>query len=196
MKNVTKYFGFVTVAIEWIGFIICAAIATPYWEEPLSQFGYYSSTQHIFRAMFTLVPIAYYLYMRHMDSYWKHASSFALVSATAFFLMGIIPYEPLVRSFIPDAHNLALVIAIIFFAIPIGFIGFKRAHHTIALYSRILFYLLLIVSFASLFTRYYNIGLIYVQAGTVFLGQTWLVITNILLLQHHKEIAAGHTGKL
>lgn len=193
---ITKYFGFTTVVIEWLGFLICASLYTPDWSEPVSQFGYYEATRVAFGVTFTLAAISYYLFSLHLNAYWKYTSRFAAISGACFIVVGWIPYEPYAQSFIFDTHNIMIVIAVLLYALPILFIGYKKAHHLVSRISRILFYALFVLVAWSLIARMLNIGIIYAQLLSILPFHAWIIIVNKLLLDHHKEVAPGYTGKL
>lgn len=196
MKNITKYFGFVTVGIEWLGFLLCMIIGPIDWSEPGSQFGYYSETRLIFGVILTAAATACYLFGRWLDAYWRHTSLILLLAGICFAIVGWIPYEPYARNLVFDVHNAAVVLAIILYALPMLFIGYKKAHQPIARISYVLFFVTTGLAGLSILARVTDTGIIYAQILVLVPAQIWLVITNLLLLQHHKEIARGHIGKL
>lgn len=196
MKGVTRYFGFVAVAIEWLGFLLCMFMHSPDWSEPASQFGYYSSTRIVFGLTFTLAAIACYLFARHLDRYWKPTSLIMLLAGISLAVTGWIPYEPYVRTFVFDTHNVAVVLAVLLYSLPMLFIGYTKAHAQIARVSYILFFTTALLVGWSIVARVTDIGIIYAQIAALLPAQAWLIIVNILLLQHHQELAAAHSTKL
>lgn len=196
LNDITKYFGFLTVFLEWSAVLILALIQTPNLAEPFSQYGYYSSTQIVFGLSFTIAAIVCYLYSRHLDAYWQYTSITILAAGVFFVITGWYPYTPGAGAFLFDLHNLAIVLAVILYSTPMLFIGFKKAHARIARASLVLYILMFILVLWSLIARVLDIGIIYAQLASVVPFHVWLITTNILLLKHQKEVAPGHTGKL
>lgn len=195
-RNITKYFGFAVVGIEWLGVVLLMVFKQPDLSEPFSQYGYYDSTRITFGLLFTLAAATCYLFSTHLDAYWKHSSRVTFLAAIFFIITGWAPYTPAANAFILDAHNLAIVLAVLLYSTPMLFIGYKKAHKQISLVSRYLYYIMLFFVVVSLVARVFDIGVIYAQLASIVPFHIWLVTVNILLLRHHKEIAKGHTGKL
>ncbi len=196
IKDVTKYFGFGVVLVEWLGLIVCVLITAPNWSEPASQFGYYTSTRIIFGATFTSGAILYYLFSRHLNAYWRHSSLFALLAGLGIVITAWVPYKPYVNDFIIDVHNLALVLAILLYATPLLFISYKKVHKEIARASHVAAYTMFTAVMCSLVARSLDFGVIISQLLSILPFHAWLITVNILLLRHHKEISKGHVGKL
>lgn len=196
MKNISRYCGFLTVVLSWISLAALMAIQQPDWSEPISQFGFYHTTHWLFGVAVTMVAICWYVFSLQLNSYWRHTSNVTFAAGIAFIITGWVPYQPYVRDFIFDIHNLSLMVAVLLYVVPLWFIGYKKAHKQIAQVSRVLFFMTIGLVVCSLVARIIDVGIIYTQVLAVLPAHIWLIITNILLLQHHREIAAGYTGKL
>lgn len=107
-----------------------------------------------------------------------------------------VPYEPYARSFVFDIHNTAVALAAVFYSLPMLCIGYKKAHHRIARISQILFFVTVLLTTLSLVARLANVGIIQTQILAILPVHVWLILTNVLLLHHRKEITAGYSGKL
>lgn len=186
LLNYTRYFGFITVAIEWLMVVFCLLLVAPNLAEPFSQYGTYSQTKYLFAGAFTLASVVYYLFSRNLDPFWKHTSTLAIVAGVAFSVTGWVPYQPNAGKFILDLHNVALVVAILCFTLPMLFIGFSKKHRTIAEISKLSFLWIFITTIISFIARTTDIGVIYTQLITLLLFHMWLITINILLLQHHR----------
>lgn len=196
MKDVTRYFGFAVVALEWFIFLACLALAAPDWGEPISQFGYYQLTRLIFGFGSTLAVIMLYLFARHLDAYWQPTSRFMLLAGVCLTVTVWIPYEPYVRTFILDTHNVAIMLAVIFYSLPMLFIGYKKVHVKISQISRALFFITSTLVGLSIIARVTDTGIIYAQLAAILTIHIWLVMTNLLLLQHHTEAGKELPRKL
>ena len=186
LSNYTRYFGFITVMIEWLMVILCLVLVTPNLAEPFSQYGTYPQTKYVFAGAFTLASIVYYFFSRHLDPFWKHTSHLAIIAGLAFTITGWVPYQPYAGKFILDVHNVALVVAILCFTLPMLFIGFSRKHHLIAQISKFSFLWIFITTIISFIARTTDVGVIYSQIVTLVIFHVWLVVINILLLKHHR----------
>lgn len=195
MLRTSRYFGFVTLILCWISLATVAAIHSPNWSEPISQFGYYPQTRYVFALTITLAAITWYLFSLHLNPYWQHTSLITLLAGVCFIIIGWVPYEPYVRGFIFDLHNAAVLLAAVLYALPLLFIAYAKKHEEIAQVSRVLFFAIILFAGWSIIARVYDLGIIYAQFLTLLPMQIWLIMTNKLLLQR-KEIASGHTGKL
>lgn len=196
MKNITGYFGFATVGLSIGTLLIAGTIQAPDWSEPLSQFGVYDTTQVLFRCMAVVVALTWYLFAKHLNVYWKYTSRTTLLAGIFFILIGWTPYQPYTRNFVFDAHNAAVILAAVFYMLPLWFIGYKKAHQKIAQISHTLFFITLGLIVLSLFARLFDVGIIYAQIFALLPAQIWLVITNTLLLQERREITVDHRAKL
>jgi len=196
LEGITKYFGFLTVFIEWLAVFILALVQTPDLSEPFSQYGYYTSTSVIFSLSFTLAAVSCYLYSRHLDAYWEYTSNITFLAGVFFVITGWVPYTPNAGAFVIDLHNLAIVLAVVLYSTPMLFIGFKKAHEKVARASLVLYCLMFLLVSWSLVARILDFGIIYAQLASIIPFHIWLITTNVLLIQHRKQIAPGHTGKL
>ncbi len=195
MKNITKYFGFVAVGLEWVTLLILVLTKTPDLNEPFSQYGL-GSTRLLFGTTLTLVAILIFFFMRHLDAYWKHSSFFGLVAGLLLAFTGWVPYQPHVSAFVFDAHNICVLLGLILYLVPVFFITYNKSHQKMARVSKYIFWLLTACAATSVVLRTAGGNVIYIQLISIIIFQTWIIITSVLLLEHHKEITAGHTGKL
>lgn len=181
--NATKYFGYLTVIVEWLGALLLITIKHPNLSEPFSQYGFYSATKLLFGTVFTLAAIIYYLFSRHLNRYWEHTSLISFIAGVFFAITGWIPYSPAVHSFIFDIHNAAIVTAVILYSTPMIFIGYKKKHERIARTSRVLYIFMLVMVGWSVVARLIDSGVIYAQLASIIPFHIWLVMTNKLLLE-------------
>lgn len=187
MRAMTRYFGFVTVIICWVGLVILACIQEPNWSEPISQFGFYPATTGAFGIAVTLAATCWYLFSRHLDIYWRGTSLVTLLASGCFILVGWVPYEPYTREFVFDLHNVAVVLAMLLYSLPLLFISYTKKHEKVAHVSRILFFVITFLAGWSIVARVYDIGIIYAQLVSLLPPQIWLTTTNILLLKHTEK---------
>lgn len=191
----TKYFGFVGVGFEWLAFLSLLLIQRPDLQEPFSQYGI-GETRVWFGISLTIASALIYLFMRHLDKYWSHSSFFGLLAGLLLTATGWVPYEPNLHQFVFDIHNLCVLLGLILYLVPVFFIAYSKKHRQIALCSRIIFYALAGFSALSIYMRINGGNVFFLQLISLILLQIWAVITNILLLQHHEQIANGHPKKL
>ncbi len=196
LYNITKYFGFLTVAIEWVFFIILLLINNPDANEPFSQYGYFNSTHLYFAVGLTLPAITYYLFSLHLNKYWSRTSLFAAIAGVMLIVTGWVPYRPHVNTFILDIHNASVVISVIFYSLPMIFIGYKKSHREIATASTIMFWTVSIISGASIACRFIGQPMLYLQILSLILFQTWAVVVNYLLLEHDKGLKSNQNQLL
>ena len=181
--SITRYFGFVTVAVSWVSLITAAMTQSPNWSEPISQFGTYDATKVLFGSTITLTALTWYLFSRHLNAYWKYTSRFTLFASIAFTTVGWVPYQPYAKTFILDAHNIAVITAAFCYALPLWFIGYTKAHAKIAQIAHLLCVAILVLIAVSFISRLTNTGVIYTQTLVLVPAQIWLIIANTLLLQ-------------
>lgn len=186
MSDPTRYFGFVTVSLELLMILGCIILKSPDFTEPFSQYGSYCETRWLFGGIFTLASATYYLFSRHLDSYWKYTSKFAIIAGVAFSITGWAPYQRGLDSLVLDIHNIALVIAILCFTTPMLFISFKKTHQHIAFVSRIGFLLIFTGTVLSFLALISGRNVIFGQMLSLLLFHVWLITVNMLLLRHHK----------
>lgn len=186
LRPITRYFGFAVIGIEWLLLLSCIVLIMPNFNEPFSQYGTYPETKLVFGSFFTLASVLYYLFARNLDPYWSYTSKLAIIAGIAFVVTGWAPYQPYANKFVLDVHNVALVIAILGFTMPMLFIGFTRKHERIAKASKIGFISSFLITILSLVARVIDTGVIYSQMATLLIFHAWLATVNILLLQHHK----------
>lgn len=187
MKSATKYFGFLAVSIEVVGFLLCFFAHHINWSEPISQFGYYPETRFIFGFTLTAASVCIYLFARHLDAYWRHTSILMLLAGIFLSVTGWMPYQPYAKTIIFDLHNAAITLAIVLFSLPMLFMSFKKRHSDIARASQILFFITTVSAIWSVFARLENNGIVYAQIFTILAGQAWTLLTNILLLSHYNQ---------
>lgn len=187
MNTITRSFGFITVAISWLCLVVLSILHSPDWSEPISQFGAYPNTMWLFGIGITLSAITWYLYSRHLNTYWRHTSVVTFFAGCCFIMVGWVSYKPHVNDFIFDIHNIAVVLAMVLYSLPLLFISYTKKHQEIARVSRILFFVTLFFALWSIIARIYDIGIIYAQLVALLPAQIWLIMTNVLLLQHSKQ---------
>lgn len=187
IQKITRYFGFLTVLIEYLGVLLLVIIKRPDLTEPFSQYGYYSSTMLLFGVLFTAAALIYYLFSLNLNAYWKYTSKITLLAGLFFIITGWTPYTPQAGAYVLDLHNIAVMIAITLYSTPMLFIGYKTVHKNIARSSKALFYVTFVLVMLSLVSRILDIGVIHAQLASIIPFHIWLVTTNILLLQHHKQ---------
>lgn len=186
LSGYTLYFGFLTVFLEWTLVFICFLIVRPDYSQPFSQYGLEPKTRILFGVFFTVVSIIYYLFSRHLDRYWKYTSRLAILAGLAFTFMAWTPYHPIAGTFVPDAHTIALTISILCFTIPMLFIGFTKSHEYLAIISRISFVLIFFSTIATLAALTTDAAVLLGQMIMIVIFHSWLISTNILLLQPHE----------
>lgn len=192
--STTSYFGFVTVALEWLAALILVLLYPLNTTEPFSQFGYYDETKLVFGAFFTVAAAIYYLFSRHLNRYWRYTSLSALVAGAAFAVTGWAPYEPYADTFVLDVHNVALVIAIFCYTLPMLCIAYAKKHEVVAAFSRTAYIAITSIVLLSLIARTLSWGVLYSQLFTVLAFHIWVVVINYYLLQH--EQAHDHSSKI
>ncbi len=180
----TSYFGWATIFLEWFGAITLMILKKPNLSEPLSQYGYYSSTRLVFGLFFTVVSVVYYLFSKHLDKYWKYTSTCSFIAGIAFIITGWSPYTPDAGTFVMDTHNIALVMSILFFTVPMIGISYAKKHDIIAAFSKSSFLTITPVVVVSLFARATNRWVIYAQIATIIVFHVWLGIIKFLLIKH------------
>ena len=188
MNVLGKYGGFITVFLEWGGFLTGIALVGLNFHEPVSQLGYYPQTKLLFGATFTLASIVYYLFSRNLNKYWQYTSFFSLLAGICLIITGWIPYQPHVQKFVFDIHNTAILCAFLLYALPMIFIGYKKAHASIAKYSRIGFLAVTVVGGGSVVARIVGspfVLLLQVLAASCL--HVWLIAVNRLLLKDYEH---------
>jgi hypothetical protein len=187
--NITKYFGFIMPVIAWGTILIVCIIHPLDTSEPLSQFGYYSSTRFFFGVSLTVGAITWYLFSRHLDQYWKHTSLSTLLAGFCYIILAWTPYQPYVREFLFDTHNVTTILAATLYSLPMIFIAYSKKHESMARISGYLFVTTALFVLISIVARVLGYGVLYPQLLTLLPTTIWLIITNSLLLEHHKELA-------
>lgn len=188
--GITNYFGYATVAIEWLAAITVLLIHPLNLQEPFSQYGYYADTKLLFGAFFTLAAVVYYLFSRNLDRYWRHTSKITLVGGIAFTITGWYTYTPYTQTYVLDLHNIAIATAILCYALPMLFISYSDAHRGIAAISRWMFTIVALLTAWSFVARLYDIAFIYTQLATLVTVHIWILMVSRLHLRHHR---ATHT---
>jgi|GEM_PF-6285382 len=186
-RFVTQYGGFLTIGIEWFGFFLCIYIHPLDWNEPCSQYGYYVDTRILFGIGLTIASLVYYIYSRTLDRYWKYTSLLSLMAGICLSIMGWIPYQPYVQTFVFDVHNLCITFAMILYSLPMIFIGFKKRHHMIGKLSRIFFVLIVISGLSSIIARAAGARIIPLQLFSVSVFHVWIICINIITMRQAQK---------
>lgn len=182
------YGGFIAIVLEWAGLAISVIIAGINWGEPMSQYGYYTSTKFVFGIVFTLASISYYLFSRTLDKYWPRTSLLNLLAGILMIVMAWIPYRPYVRGFTIDTHNVAILIAVILYTLPMLFIGYKKVHHSIARYSRIGFFVVITLVSITSIARAAGFKVFILQILTASCFQAWIITVNYLVIKDMRHV--------
>lgn len=183
LNDITKYFGFLMPVVSWGSIVLMILIHPINLGEPLSQFGYYDSTRLIFGLSLTVGSIIWYLFSRHLDRYWAKASLVTLAAGICYTIVGWVPYQPDVRTYLLDTHNLMVSAAAILYSLPMVFIGYSKKHEQLARVSRLLFIITFVLVIIILIARVTGLGVLYLQILLLTPTSIWLVITNKLLIE-------------
>lgn len=186
--GITNYFGYATIAVEWIGAITSLLLHPVDISEPYSQYGYYGDTRLLFGLFFTTAAILYYLFSRNLNQYWKHMSKVTLAGGVAFVITGWHTYTPYAQTYIFDLHNIAITLAIACYSFPMLFISYSSSHEGIAKASRLLFITIFAITVWSFVARVYDVDFIFTQLAILLTSHTWIAIVNYLHLQHHRRV--------
>lgn len=184
--GITSYFGFLMPLVAWLSIIVLLMMHPINFDEPLSQYGYYESTQVLFGASLTIGALIWYLFSRHLDQYWRFTSLCTLLAGLCYIVVAWVPYQPYVHTFIFDIHNVMIVLAATLYALPMICIAYSKKHATIAKLSGYLFVVAIVLVIASLIARFAGRGILYAQLLTLLPTTAWLVTVNYLHLQHSR----------
>lgn len=187
MQLFNRYGGFIAVAIEWVGFVLCLILHPINFSEPASQYGYYSDTRLVFAATLTLVSLSYYLFSRQLDRYWQWTSLCSLIAGICLTITAWVPYQPYASAYALDAHNLSVTGALILYALPMFYIGYKKVHITIARLSHIGFIAVTIMGIAAVIARTQGKRVFLLQLASAVCLHFWILAINYLTLQHHRK---------
>lgn len=194
--NITKYFGFLVAAITWFAVFALNAVHPINWNEPLSQFGYYDTTRVLFGTLLTIAAIVWYLFSLHLNVYWRYSSFVTLLAGICYTIVGWVPYQPYAKTYVLDVHNIMTMMAALLYSLPMVFIAYSKVHERVARVSFVLFNITAALILVSFIVRITGHNVLFSQILILIPATIWLIVTNILLLQHHKELAEGYTGKL
>lgn len=196
MKRATRYFGYLLLAIQWVGFGLCCLLHPINLSEPFSQFGYYPETKLVFGLTMTLASVVYYFFARELDRYWRYTSTLIGLGGVCICIVGWVPYEPYIQGYVFDLHNAAITLTIALGSLPMLFMGFTKKHARIARISQIAFFAALLFSVGSIVGRAAGLNVLYLQVLTLLVAQAWVGLCNHLVLQHYSSRAQNSTGKL
>lgn len=196
LNYITKYFGFLVPVIGWGSIGLMMALQPIDLSEPVSQFGYYESTRVIFGLTLTAGALLWYLFSRHLDRYWEKTSLVTLIASFFYTVVAWVPYEPYVREFIFDVHNVTIVLAATLYSMPMVFIAYKKKHEKISRISAILFIATFVLITISLFARFLGYGILYAQLAALLPTTIWLVMVNTLVLEDEDEANSRLTSEL
>lgn len=186
MKNASRYFGLAAIVVVLLQFVLLFFIHSPNLTEPLSQYGYYQDTQLIFGLGLTIAALLIYLFSRNLDVYWSQTSRVNLIAGVFASITGWATYEPYVKTFVFDVHNIAVILSVMFYALPMIMISYNRVHGNIAKASRYLFFVTTILVAVSFVARATNTAIIYAQVLAIIPTQIWLFICSMVVLRHQR----------
>lgn len=183
MKWLARYGGFMCVAIEWLGLILCVSLVDLNLAEPASQYGYYPETRFIFGIGFSLASLSYYIFSRQLDRYWHWTSRLSLIAGVGLSLTAWVPYKPFVSGFVFDAHNVLVGLSVICYSVPMYMISYKRRHHIIAQFSRLACLVVFSLSILTFIQRAHGAHVLTYQIATASCFQLWILGVNYLTLK-------------
>lgn len=188
MKNViiksTRYFGFLTITISWLGLATIVLVHSPNLHEPISQYGIYRDTWLIFGIGITTSALTWWLFSRNLNPYWHKTSLSTFIAGLLLATAGWIPYTPNAGTLVVDSHNIAIMFSTILYTLPMIFIGYRKSHFKIAKISSTLFYITMTLVLISIFARFIDFGVIYFQTLALLPAQIWLLLVNLQLLKN------------
>jgi hypothetical protein len=183
MKSLTKYFGFLVPVASWGTLAVLVLTHGIDRSEPLSQFGYYPSTKLLWGISLTIGAILWYFFAKHLDTFWKYSSLCTLIAGLCYIVVGWVPYEPYVKTYLFDAHNIMITIASIFYSLPMAFIAFKKKHEKISRISQVIFFSVSFLVIGSIILRVMGFSILIVQLLVLVATSVWMILINKLILE-------------